>query len=136
VKRYGWFLLGGLLVSLVLAGVVSGFASGSPDGLEYAAREGCTLDEHGEIVEGSCMAQAERDHDLAGSVFADYGVRGIANEVLGTGLAGLLGVLITFMVGGGLFWLVRRRNAPTGAGPAGAGPAGAVRGDGDTGTAA
>jgi len=116
VKRYGWFLVGGLVVSLLLAGVVSIFASGSPDGLEHAALEGCTLDENGEIVDGSCMAQAERDHDLADSVFADYGVRGIDNEALGTGLAGLLGVLITFVVGGGLFWLVRRRDAAAGAG--------------------
>jgi cobalt/nickel transport protein len=124
VRRYGWFLAAGLLVCLVLAGVVSAFASSSPDGLEHAALQGCTLDEDGEIVGGTCMAQAERDHDLADSVFADYGVRGLDNEALGTGLAGLVGVLLTFAVGGGLFWLIRRRGAPT---------AVAGRGDGDAG---
>jgi hypothetical protein len=41
MKRWG-FLLAGLAVCLLLAGVVSNFASSSPDGLEHAAREGCT----------------------------------------------------------------------------------------------
>lgn len=104
-----WFLIGGLLACLVLAGVVSGFASSSPDGLEHAAREGCTVDEQGEITGGSCMAQGEQEHDLAGSWFADYGIRGIDNERLATGLSGVAGVLVTFAVGGGLFWLLRRR---------------------------
>jgi cobalt/nickel transport protein len=109
-KKYG-FLLAGLAVCLLLAGVVSNVASGSPDGLEHAAREGCTLDANGEITGGSCMAQAERDHPLADSPFAGYGVRGL-DGALGTGLAGVLGVVITFALGGGLFWLARRRRAP------------------------
>lgn len=99
MKRWG-FLLAGLLVSLVLAGVVSNFVSQSPDGLEHTAREGCTVDASGEIVDGSCIAQAEREHDLAGSPFADYAL---------PGLSGVVGVLVTFAVAGGLFWLVRRR---------------------------
>jgi hypothetical protein len=57
----------------------------------------------------TCMAQPEGDHQLADSPLADYGIRGIDNEYLSTGLAGVLGVLITFGVGGGLFWLARRR---------------------------
>ncbi|HEY8473674.1 MAG TPA: PDGLE domain-containing protein [Natronosporangium sp.] len=109
MSRRGWFLIGGLLVSLVLAGVVSGFASSNPDGLEHAAQQGCTVDDQGEIVDGSCMAQAEQEHDLADSWFADYGIRGIENERLATGLSGVVGVLVTFAIGGGLFWLVRRR---------------------------
>lgn len=122
MRRNGWFLAAGLVVCLVLAGVVSVFASGSPDGLEHAALQGCTVDENGEIVDGTCMAQGERDHDLADGVFADYGVRGLDNEALGTGLAGLVGVLLTFALGAGLFWLVRRRGAPA---------ADSGRGDGD-----
>jgi cobalt/nickel transport protein len=90
---------------------VSSFASGNPDGLEYAAREGCTLDENGEIIGGSCMAQSEREHDLAGSPFADYGVRGLDGP-LGTAVSGVLGVLVTFAIAGALFWLIRRRRAP------------------------
>jgi cobalt/nickel transport protein len=110
VKKLG-FLLAGLAVCLLLAGVVSNFAAGSPDGLEHASREGCTFDENGEITGGSCMAQAERDHEFAGGPLADYQVRGL-DGMLSTGLAGVAGVLITFAVGGGLFWLARRRRAP------------------------
>jgi cobalt/nickel transport protein len=109
-KRLGWFLAGGLLVALLLAGVVSNFASGSPDGLDATARDGCTVDAGGEITGGTCMAQREQDHQMAGSPLADYGIKGIDNEFLSTGLSGVLGVLITFGIGGGVFWLVRRRN--------------------------
>jgi cobalt/nickel transport protein len=104
------FLIGGLLVALLLAGVVSSFASGSPDGLDYAAREGCTFNADDEITGGTCMAQQEQEHQLAGSPLADYAVRGIDNEFLATGLSGVIGVLITFAVGGGLFWVLRRRS--------------------------
>jgi len=103
------FLITGLLVALLLAGVVSGFASGSPDGLDHAAREGCTFNADDEITGGTCMAQQEQDHQLAGSPLADYGIKGIDNELLSTGLSGVVGVLLTFAVGGGLFWLLRRR---------------------------
>jgi cobalt/nickel transport protein len=108
-RRLGWFLAGGLLVALLLAGVVSNFASGSPDGLDYAAREGCTFNADGEITGGTCMAQQAGDHQLGDSPLADYGIRGIDNKFLSTGLSGVLGVLLTFAIGGGVFWLVRRR---------------------------
>lgn len=107
-KRLGWFLAGGLLVALLLAGVVSNFASGSPDGLDATARQGCTFNADGEITGGTCMAQREQEHQLGGSPFAGYGIKGLDGP-LGTGVAGVLGVLITFGVGGGLFWLARRR---------------------------
>jgi cobalt/nickel transport protein len=112
--RPAGFLLAGLVVSLVLAGVVSGFGAGTPDGLEYTARQGCTLDEEHEPVDGDCIARSEREHPLAGGPLADYGWRGIGNETLGTGLSGVVGVLVTFAVAGGVFWLVRSRR-PTGA---------------------
>lgn len=108
-RRLGWFLAAGLLVALLLAGVVSNFASGSPDGLDATAREGCTFDAQGEITGGTCMLQREREHQLADSPLADYGIRGIDNPYLSTGLSGVLGVLVTFAIGGGVFWLVRRR---------------------------
>jgi len=110
-RRLGWFLAGGLLVALLLAGVVSNFASSSPDGLDATAREGCTFDSHGEITGGTCMLQREQDHQLADSPLAGYGIRGIDNPYLSTGLAGALGVLVTFAIGGGVFWLVRRRSS-------------------------
>jgi cobalt/nickel transport protein len=104
------FLISGLLVSLLLAGVVSSFASSSPDGLDSAAREGCTFDADDNITGGKCMAQQEQDHQLADGPLADYGIKGISNEYLSTGLSGVLGVLVTFGIGAGVFWLVRRRS--------------------------
>jgi cobalt/nickel transport protein len=109
-RKLGWFLAAGLLVSLLLAGVVSSFASDSPDGLDHAARQGCTFNADGEITGGTCMAQQEGGHQLADSPLADYGIRGIDNPHLSTGLSGVLGVLVTFAVGAGLFRLVRRRD--------------------------
>ncbi|MEV4532906.1 PDGLE domain-containing protein [Asanoa sp. NPDC049518] len=108
-KRLGWFIAGGLLVAALLAGVVSSFASSSPDGLDAAARKGCTFDADDNITGGTCMAQQERAHQLKDSPLADYGIKGIDNEFLSTGLSGVLGVAVTFAIGGGVFWLVRRR---------------------------
>ncbi|SDS85510.1 PDGLE domain-containing protein [Actinoplanes derwentensis] len=106
------FLVAGLLVALLLAGVASSFASGSPDGLDYAARQGCTFNAADEITGGDCMAKQAKDHEFADGPLADYAVRGIDNEFLATGLSGVIGVLLTFAIGGGLFWLLRRRASP------------------------
>ena len=108
-RKLGWFLGAGLLVALILAGVVSNFASGSPDGLDSATLQGCTTDEEGNITGGECMAQKARDHELADGPLADYGIKGLDNPYLSTGLAGVAGVLLTFAVGAGFFWVVRRR---------------------------
>jgi cobalt/nickel transport protein len=111
-RRLGWFLAGGLLVALLLAGVVSSFASGSPDGLDATARQGCTFDAEGRITGGTCMAQKEQDHQLDDSPLAGYGIRGLGDGALSTGLSGVLGVLVTFGIGAGLFRLARRRPDP------------------------
>ncbi|MFG3421360.1 PDGLE domain-containing protein [Micromonospora sp. NPDC047730] len=107
-KRSWGFLVGGLLVALLLAGVVSNFASSHPDGLDSSLREGCTFDADDNITGGSCPAQQEKEHEIGGPL-ADYGIAGIDNDFLSTGLSGVLGVLLTFAVAGGAFWLVRRR---------------------------
>jgi PDGLE domain-containing protein len=88
------FLIGGLLVTVGLALVVSGFASGSPDGLER-------------VAEDKGFLETARDHLFADGPLADYTVRGVDNERLSTGLSGLIGVLVTFGVGLALFALVR-----------------------------
>jgi cobalt/nickel transport protein len=108
-RRFGWFIGGGLLVALLLAGVVSNFASSSPDGLESVTRAGCDFDDQDAIAGGDCLAQEEQDHELGDSPLADYGIKGIDNVYLSTGLAGVAGVLLTFAIGAGIFWLVRRR---------------------------
>lgn len=118
------FVVAGLAIALLLAGVVSNFASADPDGLDAATLHGCTVDETGAITGGSCIAQRAKDHELGGGPLADYGVFGIDNPYLSNGLAGVLGVLITFALGGGLFWLVRRRPAASrGSSPANPSPA-------------
>jgi cobalt/nickel transport protein len=109
-RRPGWFLGGGLLVALILAGVVSDFASASPDGLDATARKGCTVDARGHITGGTCMAQREQGHQLGDSPLAGYGIRDVHNRYLSTGIAGAAGVLLTFGLGAGMFWVVRRRD--------------------------
>ncbi|WP_230686547.1 PDGLE domain-containing protein [Catellatospora vulcania] len=99
-------MLGGLAVAAALAGGVSYLASGSPDGLDATTLAGCTVDADGVITGGSCIAQRAADHELGGSFLADYGIKGVDNA---TGLAGLIGVALTFAVGLAIFWSVRRR---------------------------
>lgn len=107
MKKQTWFILSGLIAALLLAGVVSNFASGHPDGLDSVARQGCTFDAHGTITGGTCMAQSETGNQTRDSPLAGYGLRGIGNGFLSTGLSGAIGVLATFAIGGGVFWLLR-----------------------------
>jgi hypothetical protein len=109
MTRQRTFFAVALLVALVLAGVVSGFASSSPDGLEKAA-------------EDTGFIGTAQEHDLAGSPVADYGVKGVENERLSGGLAGVLGVGVTLALGGGLFLVLRRRSTPSAPVSTGAGP--------------
>jgi cobalt/nickel transport protein len=109
MRKMTGFLLAGLFVALLLAGVASNFASSSPDGLDATSYRGCTLDDAGEITGGNCIAQGAKDHEVAGSPLADYGIAGLDNPYLSTGLSGVLGVLVTFGLAGGVFWLARAR---------------------------
>ncbi|GAA1831546.1 PDGLE domain-containing protein [Pseudonocardia ailaonensis] len=98
------FLLAFLLVALVVAGGVSYLASSSPDGLDTVALHGCT--ENGEQLAGTCIAQNAGEHATAASPLADYALFG--GQGTG-GLAGIIGVLVTVVIAGGLFWTLRRR---------------------------
>lgn len=89
-------VVGGLIVALGLAFFVSPLASSSPDGLEKVATD-----------EG--FIETAEDHDLADSPFVDYGVEGVGDESLGTGLSGIIGVAITFGIALVLFGIVRAR---------------------------
>lgn len=113
MTRRSLFFVGFLLVSLVIAGGVSYLASSSPDGLDSATLQGCTVvDVDGaEELTGTCIAQQAKSHALASSPLADYAVAG--GEHTG-GLAGVIGVVVTMLVAGGLFWLIARsRPKPT-----------------------
>lgn len=85
----------GLAVSLLLAVVVSFYASGHPDGLEFVSDRLGFLD-------------TARDSATAGSPLADYGVSGIDDTRLSGGLAGLAGVVATGLVMLGVVLVLRR----------------------------
>lgn len=93
--RLAPFIAVGLALAVGLAFLVAPEASSSPDGLEKVA-----IDQG--FVDGA------NDHDLAGSPTADYGIRGIDDARLSTGLAGLAGIGVTFLVGATLLLAVRR----------------------------
>ncbi|WP_431042586.1 energy-coupling factor ABC transporter permease [Streptomyces sp. P1-3] len=105
--------LAGVAAALVCAGGISYYASADPDGLEKVAQD------------KGIDAKAE-DHAAKDSPLADYGVKDVSDARLSGGLAGVIGVGATLLVGSGLFVLVRRRGSGTGGGPAdtGVGPAG------------
>ncbi|WP_232664448.1 PDGLE domain-containing protein [Pseudonocardia sp. TRM90224] len=104
------FYVGFLLVTLIIAGGLSYFASSSPDGLDTVTLHGCQVVEveTGEQLNGSCIAQNTGDHIVAGSPLADYSIGGAEGT---TGVAGVAGVVVTVLVAGGLFWLLRRRGS-------------------------
>ncbi|WP_432005359.1 energy-coupling factor ABC transporter permease [Streptomyces parvus] len=98
------FWITGLVSAFLLAGFVSFYASADPDGLErVAADQG--IDEKVE------------EHGAADSPLADYGVGDIANARLSGGLAGVIGVSATVVVGTGVFWVIRRRKEEPGDAP-------------------
>ena len=89
-------VVAGLLVALVLAGFLSYYASGSPDGLNRVA-----LDLG---FAGAEQASATNDGPLAG-----YEVAGVGDARLAGGLAGVLGCLVVLGFSSLLFRLGRRR---------------------------
>jgi cobalt/nickel transport protein len=90
------FYIGGALVSLLLAGVVSFYASSHPDGLEKVA---------GDVG----FIETAKDPATAGSALADYGVKGVENERASVGFAGAIGVAATGAVATGLFIFLGKR---------------------------
>jgi cobalt/nickel transport system permease protein len=86
----------GLVTALVLAGFVSFYASASPDGLERVATD-------------QGIDKNVEEHAAAGSPLADYGVKDVSNARISGGLAGVIGVGATVVVGSGVFYVVRRR---------------------------
>lgn len=87
------FLLGGVGVTLVLAGLVSFFASSSPDGLEAVAQN-----------EG--FMERESGHLFGEWALADYGdVGGIP-----VGVAGVIGVGLVLLIAGAVAYAARRRS--------------------------
>jgi len=82
--RTRWFVAAGVLVALLLAGVVSIYASGDPDGLTKVSED------HG-------FADTEKGRD---ALLGDYG-----------SVTGVVGVLVVLAVAGGVTYAVRRRGS-------------------------
>jgi len=89
-----WVL--GLLVCLLVAGGISWFASGHPDGLEFVAGQTGFLD-------------AGRDSATADSPLSDYRTTGVENSWLSGAVAGIVGCAVVLLVMTGIALAVRRR---------------------------
>jgi cobalt/nickel transport protein len=97
VKNDKKLLIAGFAVSLFIAGFASYYASSSPDGLE-------------KVAEDIGFIETAKENTNADTTLADYGVKGVDNERLSTGTAGVIGVLATAGVSTGLFLVLRRRS--------------------------
>lgn len=89
-------MLLGLLVSLLLALILSPFASQLPDGLERVA-EDKGFSEKGEV------------EPVIPSPIPDYSWPGLKSERLATSFAGTAGTLIVFGISYGIAFLIRRK---------------------------
>lgn len=83
-----------LVAALLVAGVLSYYASTSPDGLMH-------------VADTTGIASSQKAHATDGSPLAGYGVSGLDHR-LGKGIAGVVGVLVCLGLGLGLGRLVRR----------------------------
>jgi hypothetical protein len=93
----------GIFVSLLLAGVVSWYASSSPDGLNRVAQD-------------QGFSHTTQQHATVDSPLAGYG-KGAGNGRVSGGMAGVIGVAVTGVVMGGLVLLLRRRSTRSPASP-------------------
>lgn len=95
------FALGALVVALLLAGIVSYWASSAPDGLNKVASD-------------TGFGAQEKQHGLDESPFAGYGTKGLGDGFASGAVAGVAGVAITLALAGGLTLVLRRRAASGG----------------------
>ena len=91
-----WVVVVGVAVALLLAGVVSFYASGDPDGLT-------------KVSEDQGFAQSEKDHAADDGPLAGYETKGIADGRVSGGLAGVVGSLVVLSLAGGGALVIRRR---------------------------
>jgi len=90
------FLVVGLLVALLVAGVGSYYASNHPDGLNF-------------VAETTGFIDHEKSSSTADGPFAGYQTKGIHDDRVSGGVAGVAGSLMVLLLAGGLFWGLRRR---------------------------
>lgn len=90
-----WVALGIVAVALLLAGVVSYYASSSPDGLNRVAQD-------------KGFSGTAKNHP-ADRPFAGYATKDVDDQRLSGGLAGVVGVVVVLALAGGVTQVVRRR---------------------------
>lgn len=88
------FFTAALLLSLLVAGLLSPYASSAPDGLEASV---------------GWFNSDLPEESLHAAPLPDYKVMGIDDEATATGLAGVIGTLAVFGLASGLGLLLRRR---------------------------
>jgi len=88
----------GVLLALVLAGVVSHYASDRPDGLTRVAAD-------------KGIEPRQQDTPADGSPLAGYDAKGVDGNRLGGAVAGVTGVVVVLAFTGGVTYLVRRRRS-------------------------
>ena len=89
-----------LLVALLVAGVASYYASSHPDGLNFVAEKTGFIDR-------------EKPSVTSKGPLAGYSTKGVDDERLSGGIAGVAGCLLVLGIAGGLFWVVRGRGERT-----------------------
>ncbi len=97
------FVLAGLAICAIIAGVVSYYASSRPDGLERVA----------EVLTGGQSTDTGTTVPIAAPM-ADYEVPGVRSKRVAGGLAGLAGVVVTFAICVVVGKFVGRRRDSTG----------------------
>ena len=85
-----------LLAALLVAGVASYYASSHPDGLSFVAQK-------------TGFSDQEKASPTSDGPFAGYSTKGIENDRVSGGVAGVAGSLLVLSIAGGLFWVLRRR---------------------------
>ena len=98
MKKNVAFVVAGLGLSILLVAVLGPWASSEPDGLTKVARD-------------QGFASSEKDHAFDDGPVAGYEVEGVENTGISRALSGVLGIALTFLVGAGVFAVVRRRGA-------------------------
>ena len=91
------FVAAAAVVTVLVAGVLSGFASSHPDGLES-------------IASASGFAADARESVTAGSPLADYAVAGWGGSRMSGAAAGIAGCLLVFLTVTGI---TRQRGSET-----------------------
>jgi hypothetical protein len=86
----------GLVTSVFVAAIISFYASGYPDGLEF-------------VAEQVGFINTAKDSAVSGSPLADYAFVVLENERISVALAGIIGVLLTAAISFGLFTFLKKR---------------------------